>query len=169
MQYSCTIYDWPDLADTTRGWDGYIQINPETSEMSCTDLRKFYSDIKADTTGQNFTCELGEVFDVQGNITEANGNKGITNITTSDGNCLLSADGLSYTCTSRRLLMDPPLWSGTLTFESSKDICISAPNPTPVGSVEIIHNQTTSLIIFTAVAATSVQVDIKVLSNGRCP
>lgn len=169
MTYSCTVYDWPDSVDSTRGWEGYIQINPDTSEMFCTDLRQYHSDIKADTSGQNFTCELGEVFNVTGNITEANGNKGITNLTTTDGNCLLSADGLSYTCTSTRLVMDVPLWSGTLKFESTKDICISSPTPTPVGTFEIIHDQTPSMIIFTAVEPNSVQVDITVLGNGSCP
>lgn len=171
MKYSCTVYDWPDTEDTTLGWDGYIQINPDSSEMACDNLRQYHTNIAANLDDQNFSCQLGDVFNVYGSITQANGGKGITQLTSTDGNenCLISADGLSYVCTSDNILTDPPKWSGTLSFTSSKDICISAPNPTPVGSVEIIDGLSTSMIIFTNVDPESVMVDITVLTNGSCP
>ncbi|WNC67624.1 prepilin-type N-terminal cleavage/methylation domain-containing protein [Thalassotalea nanhaiensis] len=169
ITYACTVYDWPDTEDSTLGWNGYVQINPDITEMACDNLRQYHTTVKSNMDNQNFSCQLGEVFNVYGRITEANGGKGITQIESSDGNCLPADDGLSYSCTSSNLLTDPAKWTGFLSFTSSKDICISAPNPTPVGGVEIIDNLKTSIIKFTDVEPNSVQVDITVLTNGSCP
>lgn len=125
--YSCNIYDWGT------GWLGYVQINPNSGQISCndsgsgdgaTDQRyNFTSAVMANQSNKNFTCSTGEVVVISGDLGPAGTNKRITGVTitstqASAMNCTYS--NTNYRCTTDVYSVTPGTrWNGTITFTLS--------------------------------------------------
>lgn len=165
LPYVCDVYDWGN------GWNGYIQVNTDFSEVSCSPYREYFSTITGDTTATGHECQSGSITTVSGIVSGA-GNRQIESVTTSDteGLCELAADGLSYSCYSGLLPIDTN-WSGTLYFiaSNSAKICINSPTITS-GGVSIGISGNTARVNFYEVAMSDIDLPISIVSkNSTCP
>ncbi len=123
--YSCDVYHWGD------GWDGYVEINSAESNLLCADegydgvadKRANYSAVKSDLTSRDFSCTAGRVAYVEGSVATYSDRHVLESVIIDSprGKCQLSADGLSYKCTTG--LFATETWSGTITFSSSSAVC----------------------------------------------
>lgn len=175
IDYSCTVYDWPD-SDTpgdTRGWNGYVQINPDLTEMSCVDLRNSHTAVKGDIANSDFACNVGSVVYIKGEITKEQGaRKGITDIsvTTNNGVCNFDSAALTYECASDTIPFGG-IWTGTITYTTSGNyVCLTDPSADLIAESILIND---NLIINTLVISNSqagqATVDAYVSKKNECP
>ncbi|MEX2367135.1 MAG: hypothetical protein WD601_11065, partial [Pseudohongiellaceae bacterium] len=119
--YQCDVYDWGN------GWNGYIEVVYDASNMSCNPNRLTLSDVMTDDSGNDFlSCSPGSFAVISGTVS-ASGNRVLSSAVISDGNCSVGGDGLSYSCTTGEF--DSETWSGTITFTPSNGAaCTSGAN-----------------------------------------
>ncbi len=132
--YTCDVYDWGN------GWNGYIQINPNSYAIACNDdgsidgladQRMNMTSIGADGSGKDFGCAAGNIVVVTGTVTSGHTNRKLSSASISivGGSCLVDADGMGYSCTTG--VFDTETWTGTITFTpASGKVCGTDVNPT---------------------------------------
>ncbi len=123
--YSCDVYHWGD------GWEGYVEISSAEGNLLCVDgaydgtedQRANYSGVTGDLSSRDFSCTVGRVAYVEGTVVSLDKRAVLESVVidTPRGKCQLSADGLSYKCTTG--LFATETWSGTITFTSSGAVC----------------------------------------------
>ncbi|NMP14845.1 prepilin-type N-terminal cleavage/methylation domain-containing protein [Thalassotalea sp. Y01] len=176
IDYRCDVYDWAEASDLENGWSGYIQVNPDLSQMTCSDLRQYHDVIKADHTAtEQFVCKMGQVFNVVGDITQGSGGKSLAGVTISDANgvCLINAEKTEFECSSDTI-DDGDTWTGSIYFQSDSnlDVCLSVNDIELVGKYTKVDGVPLSHIEFTAVSpgTFSVSATLQNIRNGdSCP
>ncbi len=174
IAYSCDVYQW------TNPWGGYLQINPDLTEFSCTKYRDYLSGIVGDTNGINFNCATNVDDSEYGNILVTGTNTaGVSAIsivgTISDG----SSDDQAYcqptispsfTCvTDNFKIIDT--WSGSITLTGSK-LCVAVTASS--GTVTVTENtgstKSTTIDIANASPGTIVvKITEESTGNVKCP
>jgi len=117
IPYSCDVYDWG------YGWTGFIQVNPNTDEISCGSLRLLHQvGVTADVNSQDFSCSAGSFVIFRGTVTTVNNRKVLASVVMDNngGTCTVAADGMSYECRSNTF--DTETWSGSLTFTATNGV-----------------------------------------------
>jgi len=112
-QYACSVYDWGT------GWTGTVSTHAGfySLEVACMPSPNSFSNLTADTANNDMTCILGNRIRVNGTVTTSNANKVLDTVTGNGVSCVVTADGMSYSCMTD--VFDTDFWSGTLTFTAS--------------------------------------------------
>lgn len=159
--YTCDIYDWGN------GWNGYIQINPNSYAIACNDdgsidgladQRMNLTSVGGDVNGKNFGCAAGNIVVVTGEVTSGHVNRKLSSASISivGGSCLVDTDGMGYSCTTG--VFDTETWSGNITFTpASGKVC----------GTDV--NVNTGVATFTNVAPGIYSRDLWINHNTTCP
>lgn len=157
--YSCDVYDWG------AGWNGYLQVKPNSTDVACDDRgtdgardqRMYLTSVTGDRTDKDFSCAAGNIVVVTGTVTTSNANKTLRSATINaiNGSCAVATDRLSYSCTTG--VFDTSSWSGTITFTAtSGKVC---------GTNVNVNTGTATL---TNLAPGEHPLDLRIVNNTNC-
>ena len=76
-KYACTVWDWGN------GWDGNVQVRPNSAEVYCANATVSFAGISNDTT-QNFSCTSSNLITISGSIIYLDSATPVTDLSIAD-------------------------------------------------------------------------------------
>jgi hypothetical protein len=137
-KYTCDIFDWGS------GWNGYVEIKPNTDLIGCDTTRVSYSGVQADLTERNLSCTAGDVVYVSGSVTAPMHHELLS--AAIDGNaarCTVTYNtdtgNYDYDCNTVSLDADTQTWTGYIRFTANDGVICHANGPESISS-EVTYN-----------------------------
>jgi prepilin-type N-terminal cleavage/methylation domain-containing protein len=112
--YSCDIFDWGN------GWTGFVQVQPNSDSISCTNHTTNFSAVNQDLTGYDFACSGGDFVIFRGTVSISNANRTLDSATISDAGGVCTVTSNSYEC--RTSTLQAATWTGSITLTATNGV-----------------------------------------------